>query len=109
MSYTRTGSISLYFAEPPSYYLVMKTATKRTGFQGWLNTFLSEKGINMEETLEVEGPSGTNWMPVGVLVSLMNQTSAAEQAGIKAMLVRIDFKNAPVRPYLRHLAGAVAL
>lgn len=74
----------------------------------WLDTFLEEKGIDSEMVLKVEGPSGTNWMPVGVLVDAIKSAPAHEQAGIKAMLVKIDFRNAPVKPYLEHLAKAIA-
>jgi hypothetical protein len=77
-------------------------------FSTWLDTFLSEKGIDLETIVEAEGPSGTNYIPVACLVELMNQAPKHEQAGIKNMLVRIDFANASVLDYLKHLAGAVA-
>jgi len=77
-------------------------------FNTWIDTFLSEKGIDLETVVEAEGPSGTNWIPVACLVDLMKQAPKGEQAGIKAMLVRIDFANASVLDYLKHLAGAVA-
>lgn len=81
---------------------------RNPSFAKWLDTFLEEKGIDMEEVLEVEGRSGTNWMPVGVLVSVMKRAPEHEQKGIKTMLVKIDFYNAPVLPYLAHLAQAIA-
>lgn len=74
----------------------------------WLDTFLAEKGVELDETIEVEGPSGTNWMPVGVLVEFMKSAPAREQAQIKDTLVMIDFKNGDVRHFLKHLAAAVA-
>jgi hypothetical protein len=77
-------------------------------FNTWLDTFLSEKGIDLETVVEAEGPSGTNWIPVGCLVDLMKGAPKGEQVGIKAMLVRIDIANASVLDYLKHLAGAVA-
>lgn len=78
-------------------------------FKTWINTFLSEKGIDLETILEAEGPSGMNSIPVGCLVDMMIGAPKHEQAGIKTMLVKIDFRNAPVLPYLNHLAKAVAL
>jgi hypothetical protein len=85
-------------------------AKKPTAFCIWLDTFLREKEIDTGETLEVEAPSGTNVMPVAVLVDIMkHQAPAHEQKGIKDMLVRIDFVNGNVREYLAHLARAVAL
>lgn len=77
-------------------------------FSKWIDTFLSEKNIDSEELLSAEGPSGENIIPVGCLVELMKSAPAREQAGIKTMLVKIDFVNGDVRDYLRHLARAVA-
>lgn len=78
-------------------------------FNTWLDTFLAEKGIDLETVVEAEGPEwGTNFIPVGCLVELMKQAPKSEQTGIKSMLVRIDFANASVLDYFKHLAGAVA-
>ena len=80
-------------------------------FTNWINTFLSEKGIDSEEILAVPGNSifGENLIPVGVLVDAILSAPAIEQKGIKAMLVRIDYLNGNVRHYLTHLAKAIAL
>lgn len=80
-----------------------------TRFAGWLDTFLTEKGIDSEEVLVVDGPSGENDIPVGCLVEAMEAAPAHEQAAIKSMLVKIDFRNGDVRHYLRHLAHVIAL
>ena len=78
-------------------------------FQNWIKTFLAEKGISSDAIVEANGPSGVNYIPVGVLVGLMLQAPKHEQQGIKSMMVRIDFANKPVMPYLAHLAQAVAV
>jgi hypothetical protein len=78
-------------------------------FAKWLDTFLDEKGIDLETTLAVAGPSGENLIPVGCLVDLMKTAPAHEQRGIRDMIVRIDFRNGDVLDYFRHLAKAVAL
>ena len=78
-------------------------------FAQWLDTFVEEKGIDTEQILEVEGVSGTNWIPVGVLVDAMKFTTADEQAAIKKVIVRIDFANGNVLPYFKHLAKAIAI
>mgnify|MGYP003652840099 CR=1 FL=1 len=77
-------------------------------FSKWLDTFIDEKGIDLNHTLTAEGPSGTNWIPVAVLVEMMKNTSPQEQAGIKSMIVRIDFHAGDVLDYFSHLAKAVA-
>lgn len=78
-------------------------------FNKWLETFVLEKGIDGEQMLVVEGPSGENHIPVACLVDLMKQAPTPEQTGIKAMLVKIDFLNGDVLDYFRHLAKAVAI
>jgi len=78
-------------------------------FKTWLDTFIEEKGINLEDVLEVDGPSGPNAIPVACLVEMIKQAPASEQAGIKSMIVKIDFKNGNVLDYFRHLAQAIAV
>ena len=78
-------------------------------FAQWLDTFVEEKGIDTEMLLEVEGKSGTNIIPVAVLLDTMKYTTTSEQAEIKKMIVRIDFVNGNVLDYFRHLARAIAI
>lgn len=78
-------------------------------FSNWLDTFVSEKGIDPEQVLRVDGPSGSNSIPVACLIDMMKQAPAHEQRGIKDMIVRIDFRNGDVLDYFRHLAHAVAM
>lgn len=77
-------------------------------FTNWLDTFLSEKGIDLETRVTAQGPSGENSIPVGCLVDLMKSAPKHEQDGIKKMLVKIDFMNGNVLHYFAHLAKAVA-
>lgn len=77
-------------------------------FSNWLDVFLSEKGIDLDEIMAVEGDSGQNLIPVGCLVEALKAAPDREQRGIKAMIVRIDFQNGRVMDYLRHLAQAIA-
>lgn len=79
-----------------------------TTFANWFKTFNEEKGIDPETNIEVEGPSGTNFMTLQNVFDAILQTSDAEQAGIKAMIVRIDFANGNVVDYYKHLAKAIA-
>lgn len=78
-------------------------------FATWIDTFLSEKRICTETVLTVAGASGANSIPVACLVDMMKQAPKHEQSGIKAMLVKIDFRNGDVLHYFRHLAQAVAI
>ncbi len=76
-------------------------------FTNWIDTFIAEKGIDLEQRFEIEGPSGTNSFPYGVIVEAIKSTSGAEQAAIKKTIVKIDFCNGDVCHYFRHLAQAL--
>lgn len=78
-------------------------------FNKWLETFVTEKGLDREERFEVTGASGVNSIPLGCIVDAMKSAPAHEQAAIKSMVVRIDFRNGDVRHYFRHLAQALAI
>lgn len=78
-------------------------------FISWFNTFLSEKGIDLEEGFEVDGPSGANFMCYENVVNAIKIAPTSEQSAIKDMLVKIDFKNGDVKHYFRHLAQAMAI
>jgi len=79
------------------------------GFSRWIDTFVSEKGLDRAQLFEVEGASGLNLIPLGVVVDRIKQAPAIEQAAIKSQIVRLDFANADVRGYFQHLAKALAL
>lgn len=77
-------------------------------FNQWLDTFIKEKGIDTERVIEVEGDSGTNHIPVGVLIEHMHQANAAEQMLLHDKLVRLDFYNQSIDDFLDRLANAIA-
>jgi hypothetical protein len=82
----------------------------KSAFNRWLQTFLDEKGIDLEQGFTVSGPSGANHMQYAHVVNaIMDRAPPQEQRAIKDVLVRIDFRNGDVRAYLRHLAQAIAL
>lgn len=78
-------------------------------FKKWLDTFIDEKGIDLEQGFTVPGPSGHNHMTYQNVIDVMKQAPKHEQNGIKDMIVRIDFRNGDVTHYLRHLAQAIAI
>ena len=77
-------------------------------FNNWLDTFLSEKGIDLDQPINVEGGAGLNFMTVENIVQFMKVTSAGEQKAIKNTFVMIDFKNGDVLHFIKHLAQGVA-
>jgi hypothetical protein len=79
-------------------------------FAAWLNVFVQKKGLDQEHLFEVEGPTATNLIELGVVLeTLREQSPAHEQQAVKDVLVRLDFRNQPVLPYFEHLAKALAL
>lgn len=78
-------------------------------FNNWLDTFISEKELNTDTVLEAEGASGTNYIPLEILIDMMKQTSYNEQIAIRDTIVKIDFHNGDVMHYFNHLAGAIAI
>ena len=78
-------------------------------FNQWLDTFLDEKGIDGDQVLLVDGPSGQNSIPIACLVDVIKQAPKTERDAIKTVIVKIDFRNGDVVPYFEHLAQAIAL
>jgi len=74
----------------------------------YLTTLIEEKGQSLDMALEVEGPSGTNYMTLEILVAAIAAAPAHEQKAIKHNLVKIDFVNGNVFDYFKHLAQAIA-
>jgi len=78
-------------------------------FEEWLDIFMDEKEINLEDHFEVTSKSGTpNIIPYGVVIEHIKIAPKHEQDKIKNILVEIDFKNGDVRHFLRHLGQAIA-
>lgn len=77
-------------------------------FAKWIDTFIAEKGLDTERMFEVEGASGTNFIPLGCIIEAIKQTVGAEQAKIRATIVKIDFMNGDVCHFFNHLAKALA-
>lgn len=80
-----------------------------TNFAHWLDTFVDEKGLDREHLIEADGPSGTNIIPLDVLLAHFKRATPGDQAGIKAAVVRIDFMNGDILHFFRHVAGAIAI
>lgn len=78
-------------------------------FDRWIDTLLMEKNIDPDHMLEVEGASGTNFIPVAILIDAIKAAPKHEQSRIKTMLVKIDFVNGNVLNYFQHLAQAIAI
>jgi len=76
--------------------------------QTYLNNLLEEKNLQ-DEVLHIEGESGTNFMPLEVIVEHILIAPKSEQKAIRKILVQIDFKNGDVLHFFTHLAKAIAI
>lgn len=76
-------------------------------FNNWLDTFINEKGISLDNTFEIEDNGTLHIFEIGNIVENIKDTSPKEQAEIKDMLVKIDFYNGDVIDYFKHLAQAL--
>jgi len=78
-------------------------------FNKWLDTFIQEKGLNLETVFEVEGPVwGPNFIPCAVVIEHIKIAPKHERDAIKTMIVKLDFVNADIMDYFKHLAKAIA-
>ena len=76
-------------------------------FGKWLDTFLSEKGIELDEYLDTYRGEEHRALPVGFITEHIKAAHPDERAKIKSTIVMIDFKNGDVRHYLAHLGAAL--
>jgi hypothetical protein len=78
-------------------------------FNNWLNTFASEKGLDLDHTFEVEGDGGLNLIPLGAVIETMQAWPTDLQSQTKGKLVSIDLLNGDVVPFFKGIAGVMAL
>lgn len=77
-------------------------------FNNWLDTFIEEKGIDLEQILEVKTEKNTHYFEVGNVIENIKTTTPEEQEEIKKTIIKIDFYNGDVVDYFKHLAQALA-
>lgn len=79
-------------------------------FVSWMQTFVSEKGLDLDHRFEMVGPGCmVNSIPLSNVVAATCQTCQSEQALIRKHLVLLDFRNSNVMEYFEKLAGALAI
>lgn len=96
---------------PMNDYLKERKLTEEkqeSAFDKWIDTFVVEKGIDLQKIIEVKTENNTHYFEVGNIIENIKSTTAEEQAGIKDMIVKIDFHNGNVLDYFKHLARALA-
>ena len=80
---------------------------EKTSFNQWLDTFIKEKGIDLDYTFTIEDNGVTHIFELGNVIENIKATSQEEQNAIKDMIVKIDFNNGDVVDYFKHLSKAL--
>jgi len=81
---------------------------KQKTFSKWLDTFIEEKGIDLDQGFELISNTGVHhYMTLGVVIEAIKAAPLTEQKAIKLEIVKLDFVNAKIEKYLIHLAQAL--
>ena len=72
----------------------------------YFDRFFEEKEIPYQ-MFEIEHGDTVHFIDTDVVIEGIKNAPPAEQAQIRDMLVKLDFHNAPIVPFLEHLAGAM--
>ena len=84
-----------------------KEKVEENSFNNWLDTFIEEKEIDLNETFTIESNGQAHIFEIGNIIENIKATSSNEQNAIKDMIVKIDFHNGNVVDYFKHLAKAL--
>ena len=80
----------------------------KNNFNKWLDTFLAEKNIELDNTFEFNNENGFNLMTYAVVIEYVKNTATENQTKIKNTLVKIDFLNGDVLHFLKFLGKGIA-
>ncbi len=76
----------------------------------WLDTFLTEKQVDLETVFVPDVAGVTHYVPFEVIREFVENLPKSLQVQIKEKLIQIDFLNGSVLDFFRHLAlGMVTL
>lgn len=77
-------------------------------FNTWLDTFVEEKGLDLNHTYNVTHKVNgvLHMVELRVLIGYIKSASKGEKKGIKNNFVMIDFKNGDVHHFFKFLANA---
>tara|TARA_R110000751_G_scaffold32542_10_gene81771 strand:+ start:466 stop:705 length:240 start_codon:yes stop_codon:yes gene_type:complete len=76
----------------------------------YLNTLITEKNLNVDTLIEVEGNDwGTNFIPLECVIEFIAAQNKATQDKVKATLVKIDFHNGDIMHFFKYIAKGMAM
>lgn len=70
--------------------------------KNYLNTLISEKGINLHQEFEFTVNGETNFVPLEVIIEFIDSMPKEYQTKIKSQLVMIDFKNGDIMHCIKY-------
>lgn len=73
----------------------------------YLVTFFDEKALPSIEWELTDNRGMTHWISNDVVIEAIHGAPAHEKKGLVNMLRRLDFVNADINDYLKHLASAL--
>ena len=76
-------------------------------FTKWLDTFLEEKGTDLDTFINITSENKITMVQYINIVEFMKNTDTRTQAIIKNALVQIDFNNSSVERYLKWLGEKI--
>lgn len=78
-------------------------------FNKWLETFIEEKELDLEQVFEVEDDNGlTHWVPLAVVIEFLQGCDSNTKKTIKKQVVYLDYKNGDFLHYFEFCAKGVA-
>ena len=79
-----------------------------SNFKNWLDTFIDEKELPMEDTFTIDKNGTMNIMSYKTIYEHMLIAHKDEQKQLKNMIVYIDVRNGNVLNYFKHLGQAIS-
>ena len=77
------------------------------GFNEWFETFIEEKGDKINHDFEINVKGEWHQIPLEALKGFIFIMPSTIQNKIKDTLVKLDYKNADINDYLKHLATGI--
>lgn len=73
-------------------------------FNKWIDTFVSEKEIDINTEFTIESKGTTHFVSIGCLIEFIKKMPNDIKKKIKDNLVYLDFRNADVMDFFNHMA-----
>jgi len=77
-------------------------------FKNWIDTFIEEKDLPMEDTFTIDKNGTMNIMSYKTIYEHMLIANDQEQEQIKNMIVKIDYMNGNILNFFQYLGGLIA-